>query len=81
MHFLCRYVILDAILSDLLLNKGEYIEYMSWDEIISRCQSKMTPAYMITSSGVQGAVKKGKLEPIKFIIEKRGGNKKVGETI
>ena len=76
MYLYYRNVTLDAILSDLLLNKGEYLEVLTWDEILSRCQSKMSPAYRITVSGQQGTVKKGKLEPIKFTVEKRGSNKK-----
>ncbi len=72
-----RSVTLDGPLSDLLLNKGEYIELLSWEEVFSRCQAKMSPAYGVAVPGQRPVVKKGKLEPILLNVATRAANKKV----
>ena len=71
------WVTLDGPLSDLLLNKGEYTEALRWDEIFSRCQSKLGPGYQIRFPGKRPELKKGKPEPIVFNVAQRSGNKKV----
>ena len=73
-----RYVTLDGPLSDLLLSKGENIESFRWDDLLTRCQSKMGPAYQITFPGKPPALKKGKPDPVVINVAQRAGNKKVG---
>ena len=70
-------VTLDPILSDLVLNKGDYTERLPWEDLFARCVSKLSLAYEITFPGQQPVLKKGKLEPIVFNIATRSGNKKV----
>jgi hypothetical protein len=70
-------VTLDALLSDIVLSKSEYLETMPWEEIISRCQSKMNPGFQVSIGGAPPVLKKGKVEPITLNVVQRGGNKKV----
>lgn len=68
---------LDPILTDVLLNKSEYIETLRYDELTMRCLNKMTLAHHMSFNGQPPVLKKGKLDPIKINIVTRSGNKKV----
>ena len=75
--FLNRFATLDPILSDVVLNKGEYLESLRYDELTTRCLSKMTLAHKMSFNGQPAVLKKGKLEPVNIKVVQRSGNKKV----
>ena len=75
-----RQVTLDAILSDLVLNKSERIEFLRFDDLMSRTLRQLTPAYQYTLPGQAPVVKKGKLEPVQLQIQQRGSKKKVNRS-
>lgn len=72
-----REVILDPILSHVLLNKGENISSMPWEDVHSKCLSKMQQAHEIIFPGKTPIFRKGKLNQIEISVEQRTGNKKV----
>jgi len=68
---------LDAVLHDMLVNRGDYIETLRWDELVSRCLARMTPVHCITFTGAETQVRRGRLEPIELDVVQRASNKKV----
>ncbi|XP_074642083.1 eukaryotic translation initiation factor 2D-like [Tubulanus polymorphus] len=70
-------VILDGVLSDLVLYRGEQVSHVKWDDLFHRLSSKMGPMHLITFPGQKPQLHKGKPEPVKASISQRGGNKKV----
>lgn len=76
-------VILDPILSDVLLKKGERADVFSWDELMSRCLERLSTVHqmMFPPTASQGdgqrVLVKGELECIDISTAKRSGNKKV----
>ena len=77
-HHLCSQVKLDPILSDVALKKGENELKMSWEELMSRVMSKLSPAYeMVFPDGAEPIILKGQLEPVEISTASRAGNKKV----
>jgi len=68
---------LDALLHDVLVAKGDYVETLRWDELVSRYLAKMTPVHCITFAGAKTQVHRGRLEPIELDVVQRGSNKKV----
>jgi len=68
---------LDAVLHDALVARGDYVEVLRWDELISRCLTKMTPVHCVTFAGAETQVHRGRLEPIELDVVQRGSNKKV----
>lgn len=68
---------LDATLHDALVARGDYVEVLRWDELISRCLAKMTPVHCVTFAGAAPQVHRGRLEPIELDVVQRGSNKKV----
>lgn len=71
-------VTLDPILSDVLLKKGETAATLSWEELMSRCQSKLSIVYeMIFPNQTAPVIVKGELEPVDITTASRAGNKKV----
>ncbi|XP_064625145.1 eukaryotic translation initiation factor 2D-like [Lineus longissimus] len=69
-------VILDPVLTDVLF-RSEGATSVRYDELIKRCLEKMSPMHQMTYPGEKPVVKKGKVEPVTFMIAQRGGNKKV----
>ncbi|XP_067137065.1 eukaryotic translation initiation factor 2D [Centruroides vittatus] len=72
-----REVILDPILSHVLLNKGEDITSVPWEDVHSKCLNKMQQAHEIIFPRQAPIFKKGKLNQIEINVEQRTGNKKV----
>ncbi|XP_013783321.1 eukaryotic translation initiation factor 2D-like [Limulus polyphemus] len=73
-----RNVILDPLLADVALKKGEgNVTLLSWEDLICRCISKMRPAYEVVFPGQQPVLYKGELQPIEIVVVQRSGNKKV----
>lgn len=71
-------VTLDPILSDVLLKKGETAASLSWEELMSRCQVKLSTVYeMIFPNQTTPVIVKGELEPVEITTASRAGNKKV----
>ncbi len=72
---------LDPVLAGLVLGKGENgVTCMTWEELGSRIQSKMSQGYSMRFPGMSNSmvvVKKGKLDPIELTVGTRSGNKKV----
>jgi len=71
---------LDALLHDVLVAKGDYIETLRWDDLISRCLNKMTPVHCVTFDGAETQVHRGRLELIELDVVQRASNKKVITT-
>lgn len=72
-----RELILDPLLADCLLKRGDSRTSMNWEEAYEAIVHNMPHAHQITFDGKEPVLKKGKLEPIKVTIDKRTGNKKV----
>ncbi|XP_046456251.1 eukaryotic translation initiation factor 2D-like [Daphnia pulex] len=71
-------VTLDPILSDVMLKKGEVAASLSWEELMSRCQAKLSTVYeMIFPNQSAPVIVKGELEPVEITTASRAGNKKV----
>ena len=71
---------LDPLLaSAALASKGENgIVSLTWEDLTSRMQSKMSPGYSLQFPGAASATThKGKLSPIELSVATRSGNKKV----
>jgi len=68
---------LDAVLHDVLVSRGDYIETLRWDELVSRCLTKMTPVHCVTFADDDTRVHRGRLEPIELDVVQRASNKKV----
>lgn len=69
---------LDPILSDVMLKKGEVAASLSWEELMSRCQAKLSTVYeMIFPNQSAPVIVKGELEPVEITTASRAGNKKV----
>jgi len=68
---------LDAVLHDVLVARGDYVETLRWDELVSRCLTKMTPVHCVTFAGAETQVHRGRLEPIELDVVQRAANKKV----
>lgn len=69
---------MDPILSDVLLKKGEVAASFNWEEIMNRCQSKLSTVYEMIFPGQKYPVLvKGELEPVDITTASRAGNKKV----
>lgn len=68
---------LDAVLHDTLVSRGDYVETLRWDELVSRCLAKMTPVHCVTFADSETQVHRGRLEPIELDVVQRGSNKKV----
>jgi len=71
---------LDAVLHDVLVAKGDYIETLRWDDVISRCLHKMTPVHCVTFADAETRIHRGRLEPIELDVIQRASNKKVITT-
>jgi len=73
---------LDPPLCDAALDRGEYVETLTWEELQSRILTRMTRGYEITrSTGVRPEVRKGAPEQIRLDVVQRGANKKVSGFI
>ncbi|XP_071954472.1 eukaryotic translation initiation factor 2D-like isoform X2 [Antedon mediterranea] len=73
-------IVLDPHLSDAVVNKGEYITHLKWDQLFTRFYDKMQGGYQVAFPGeVAGSksVKKGKIQPINISVVQKAGNKKV----
>lgn len=70
-------MILGPVLSDVAINRGEYIEILRMDDLTTRVINKMTHAYQIHLPGQRPTIKKGRIEPVVISVAQRGGNKKV----
>jgi len=68
---------LDPILSDVLLKKGEAIELVNWEDIMTRCLSKLSQVHEMIFPKQPPVIVKGQLEPIDISTASRAGNKKV----
>ena len=68
---------LDALLHDTLVSRGDYVETLRWDELVSRCLAKMTPVHCVTFASAEAQIHRGRLEPIELDVVQRGSNKKV----
>jgi len=68
---------LDAVLHDTLVSRGDYVETLRWDELVSRCLAKMTPVHCVMFADSETQVHRGRLEPIELDVVQRGSNKKV----
>ena len=71
---------LDALLHDTLVSRGDYVETLRWDELVSRCLAKMTPVHCVTFSSAETQIHRGRLEPIELDVVQRGSNKKVSSV-
>jgi len=71
------FVKLDPILSDVLLKKGERIEQLSWEDVMSRCLSKLSTVHEMIFPKQPPVIVKGQLEPVDISTASRAGNKKV----
>ncbi|KZO97637.1 eukaryotic translation initiation factor SUI1 family protein [Calocera viscosa TUFC12733] len=70
------FIILDELLQDVLLKKGEDIEFMRRDDALDRLKSKMQPWYSIPlKEGEPPVVKKGQLAPISAVAKTRQGRR------
>ena len=75
-----RMLKMDMFLCDFLKNREEK---MSFEEVFSQAFAKMSPMHSIVrkysdnKEREEPIVRKGKLKPVEFKIESRGGNKKV----
>lgn len=67
----------DAVLHDALVAKGDYVETMRWDDLVTRCLARMTHVHCVTFAGAETKVHRGRLEPIELDVVQRGSNKKV----
>ena len=75
-------MVLDAVLSDALLNKGERdVSHLTWDQLFVRCMEKMSAIHRITYPGKDAIIVKGKLQPIALSVATRSGNKKVNNLL
>ena len=68
---------LDAVLHDALVARGDYVEAVRWDELVSRSLLKMTPVHCVTFAGAETHVHRGRLEPVELDVVQRAANKKV----
>jgi len=68
---------LDTVLHDALVARGDYVEALRWDELVSRCLARMTSVHCVTFAGAETQVHRGRLEPIELDVVQRGSNKKV----
>ena len=71
---------LDALLHDTLVSRGDYVETLRWDELVSRCLAKMTPVHCVTFASAETQIHRGRLEPIELDVVQRGSNKKVSSV-
>jgi len=71
---------LDALLHDTLVSRGDYVETLRWDELVSRCLAKMTPIHCVTFASAEAQIHRGRLEPIELDVVQRGSNKKVSSV-
>ena len=71
---------LDALLHDTLVSRGDYVETLRWDELVSRCLAKMTPVHCVTFTSAETQIHRGRLEPIELDVVQRGSNKKVSSV-
>lgn len=69
-----RMVRLDPVLSDVASFSGALL---TWQDLISRVQSRMQHAHEVTLPGQQPTMHKGPLPPISLTVAQRTGNKKV----
>ena len=72
---------LDAVLHDVLVSRGDYVELLRWDELVNRCLAKMTPVHCVTFAGAETEVHHGRLEPIELDMVQRASNKKVTNRV
>lgn len=71
-------VTLDPILSDVMLKKGDMTATLSWEELMNRCQAKLSTVYeMIFPNQTSPVIVKGEIEPVDITTASRAGNKKV----
>ncbi len=76
---------LNPTLAQVVLGKGEAdVSTLTWEELGSRLQAKMSQGYRMQFSGAAAVtasaasvMKKGKLDPIEMTVATRSGNKKV----
>jgi len=68
---------LDALLTDVLFNKGQHQHSANWDGIMTRMLQNMNPCHEVTCPGEDPVVRKGKMDFIEVVTEKRMGNKMV----
>lgn len=68
---------LDPVLAHLVLTKSEGDRsHMSWNDLFARVMEKMQPGCLIQFPGRPPVLKKGKIDPIKVIVQDRGNRKK-----
>merc|ERR1712168_1110979 len=68
---------LDALLTDVLFNKGQHQHSANWDGIMTRMLQNMNPCHEVTCPGEDPVVRKGKMDFIEVLTENRMGNKMV----
>jgi len=68
---------LDALLSDVLFNKGKHQHSLTWDGIMTSMLQHMNPCHEVKYPGEEAVVRKGKMDFVEVTTEKRMGNKMV----